>query len=98
MDVTYIASAPALCANSTESRSDDDVTIETRTLSVGYDCQLSKHQNWTDTTSCKENGLVSFVLFSLVCQSQNFSYKVNTAETKCSFTQASTFHLFQSNV
>jgi hypothetical protein len=66
LDITYIASAPALCTNSTESRRYDDVaTKKTRTLSVAYDCQFSPHQNWTDTTSCKENDLVSSLYFHL---------------------------------
>ena len=62
MDITYLASAPASCTTSTDGRNSDVVsTIEFTTFSIAYDYQINPIQSWTDTTICKENGLVNLV-------------------------------------
>jgi len=60
LGITYTARAPACWTPSTDSRSYDDVgTKGLSAFSVANDYHLNAIQNWTDTTSCKENGLVS---------------------------------------
>jgi len=62
MDITYIASAPAWWTSNTDNTRCDDVgTISLSTFSDAYDYTINPIQNWTDTTSCKENGLVGLV-------------------------------------
>jgi len=62
LDITYIASALASCTTATDSRRLDDATIVCSTFIVAYDYQINIIQRWTDTTTYKENGLVSLVL------------------------------------
>jgi len=59
MDITYIARAPVCCTISTDSRRYDEIgIIVSNTSSIAYDLHLNPIQSWTDTTTCKENGLV----------------------------------------
>ena len=60
-----MARAPESCATSTDNRMCDSITIELSTLSIAYDWHLNAIQNLTDKTICKENVLVSLVLFSV---------------------------------
>jgi len=57
--MTYIARSPASYTTSTDYTWSDDATVVLSTRSVAYDYHLNAIHKCTDTTTCKENGLVS---------------------------------------
>ena len=61
MDITYIANACDSCTTGTDSRRRDDATTVTGTFTAAYDYHINTIQSWTDTTTYKENGLVSLL-------------------------------------
>jgi hypothetical protein len=62
-----MANASANRSSDTDNRRyDDAVTKGLTALCVAYDLHINTHQVWTDTASCKENGLVSLIWFSFV--------------------------------